>query len=115
MVRTHASDGPGSLGQVFAGSGNSGGYWPFYDTKANRQAASDPRLSLEERYGTHAGYVCVVTAAANKAVTQRFLLSTDAQSLITQASASNVLVGYPATAADTNLANSLCSNPNQQH
>ena len=36
---------------------NSGGYLPFWDTKANRKASGDPRLSLEERYGTHDGYV----------------------------------------------------------
>jgi len=106
----NASNGPGSVGQVFAGAGNSGGYWPFWDTPANRQAHSDPRLSLEERYGTHAGYVCVVTKAANKAVQQRYLLPSDAQSLIAQATAGNVLSGYPATPADIALANSLCSN-----
>jgi alpha/beta hydrolase family protein len=71
----NASNGPGSVGQVFAGAGNSGGYWPFWDTQAHRVTAGDPRLSLEERYGTHAGYVCVVTAAANRAIKQRFLLS----------------------------------------
>lgn len=108
----NASDGPGSVGQVFAGAGNSGGYWPFWDTPAHRQSVNDPRLSLEERYGTHAGYVCVVTAAANKAVTQGFLLVSDATSLISQATAGNVLAGYPATAADTNLATSLCAKPN---
>jgi hypothetical protein len=108
----NASNGPGSVGQVFAGAGNSGGYWPFWDTTAHRQAAGDPRLSLEERYGTHAGYVCVVTAAANKAVAQGFLLVSDAQTLISQATASNVLSGNPATTADTDLAGSLCSNPN---
>ena len=48
----------------------------------------------EERYGTHAGYVCAVTAAANKAVQQGFLLVSDAQALIAQAVAGNVLVGY---------------------
>ena len=108
----NASNGPGSVGQVFAGAGNSGGYWPFWDTKANRQSAGDPRLSLEERYGTHAGYVCVVTTASNKAVQQGFLLVSDAQALIAQAAAGNVLVGYFATPADTDLANSLCANPN---
>lgn len=110
----NASNGPGSVGQVFAGAGNSGGYWPFWDTLANREAAGDPRLSLEERYGTHAGYVCVVTAAANKAIEQGFLLVSDAQTLIAQATASNVLSGYPATMTDTSLANSLCSNPDAQ-
>jgi len=105
----NASDGPGSVGQVFAGAGNSGGYYPFWDTKANRQAIGDPRLSLEERYGTHAGYVCVVTAAVNRAQQRRFLLPSDAQTLISQANTSNVLVANTATPADTALANSSCS------
>ena len=108
----NASNGPGSVGQVFAGAGNSGGYLPFWDTKAHRQAAipPDPRLSLQERYGTHAGYVCVVTAAANWAVQQRFLLASDAQTLISNATASNVLgPPYMPTSADITLANSLCS------
>jgi len=106
----NASNGPGSVGQVFAGAGNSGGYWPFWDTQANRTAAGDPRLSLEERYGTHAGYVCVVTAAVNKALQQRFLLPSDAPTLIANATASNVL-GPPfvPTAADIALGNSLCA------
>ncbi len=106
----NASNGPGSVGQVFAGAGNSGGYWPFWDTKVTRQAANDPRLSLEERYGTHAGYVCVVTAAANEAVQQRFLLASDATTLISNATASNVLVPpYAPTPQDMTLANSLCT------
>ena len=46
-------------------------------------AASDPRLSLEERYGSHVGYICVVAEAANKASGKRFLLSSDATALIT--------------------------------
>ena len=43
-----------------------GGMVPFFKTKAQRLAAGDPRLSLEERYNTHAGYVAAVTAAANQ-------------------------------------------------
>jgi hypothetical protein len=106
----NASNGPGSVGQVFAGAGNSGGYWPFRDTLAHRVAAGDPRPSLEERYGTHAGYVCVVTAAVNNAVQQRFLLASDAQTLISSASTSNVLAApYAPTSADSDLATSLCS------
>ncbi len=88
----------------------SGGFWPFWDTQANRVAHSDPRPSLEERYGTHAGYVCVVTAAANRNVGKGFLLVSDANLLVSQANAGNVL-GPPfvPTTDDTNLANSLCS------
>jgi hypothetical protein len=69
----------------------SGGYIPFAKTKAERLAAGDPRLSLEERYGNHAGYVAAVRAAADKAVKERFLLREDADQLIAQASASDVL------------------------
>jgi hypothetical protein len=111
----NASNGPGSVGQVFAGAGNSGGYLPFWDTQANRMAAGDPRLSLEERYGTHAGYVCVVTAATNRAVQQRFLLPSDAQTLIANATASNVLgPPFTPTSADTAQGNSLCSQASGQ-
>ena len=98
----NASNGPGSVGQVFAGAGNSGGYWPFWDTRANRLAAGDPRPSLEERYGTHAGYVCVVTRAVNKAIQQRFLLPSEAPTVIANAAASNVLAApFVPTPKDT--------------
>jgi hypothetical protein len=91
----------------------SGGYWPFQETKAARTSADDPRPSLEERYGTHAGYVCVVTAAANRSVEQGFLLVSDAGTLISQATMSNVLASPPftPTATDTTQANLLCSDP----
>jgi hypothetical protein len=68
-----------------------GGYIPFKKTKAERLAAGDPRLSLEERYGTHEGYVTKVKAAAAKAVAERFLLPDDAERLIAQAEKSAVL------------------------
>jgi hypothetical protein len=68
-----------------------GGYIPFAKTKAERLAAGDPRLSLEERYGTHEGYVAKVKAAAARAVTERFLLQDDAERLIAQAEKSSVL------------------------
>jgi hypothetical protein len=95
-------------GQVIPGAGGSGSFWPFWDTKAHRMANSDPRLSLEERYGTHVGYVCVVAEAASKAMGKRFLLASDAPGLITLASASNVLTSLMPTVADTSLANTLC-------
>jgi hypothetical protein len=103
------SNGPGSVGQVFAGAGNSGGFWPFWDTQSNRLAAGDPRLSLEERYGTSAGYQCVVQQAVTNAVQQRFLLSSDATTLLTMASSSNVLAApFVPTTADTRLGEQLC-------
>jgi hypothetical protein len=91
-----------------------GGFWPFSDTKAHR-VAGDPRPSLEERYGTHQGYVCVVTAAANRNVAKGFLLVSDAYLLVSQANAGNVLAPpFGPTSDDTQLANSLCSSPDAQ-
>src|SRR5216117_1131732 len=52
-----------------------GGMVPFFKTKAQRLAAGDPRLSLEERYGTHKGYVAAVTKAADNAACQGYLLA----------------------------------------
>ena len=86
------------------------GYYPFWDTKANRTAHSDPRPSLEERYGTHLGYNCVVQQAASQAVQQRFLLPSDQQTLVTLAANGNVLTtGFAPTTADVaNAHNKLC-------
>ena len=64
---------------------------PFAKTKAERLANEDPRLSLEERYSTHAGYVTAVQAAARKAVVEGFLLETDEKALVAAAQASDVL------------------------
>ena len=68
-----------------------GGMVPFAKTAAERAATGDPRLSLRERYGDHAGYVAAVARAAANAVAKGFLLQVDADALITQADASEVL------------------------
>jgi len=68
-----------------------GGMIPFAITQADRLANGDPRLSLEERYGTHDGYVNAVSAAAANAVDRGFLLQVDADRLIGQAADSDVL------------------------
>ena len=68
-----------------------GGMIPFARTKADRMASGDPRLSLQERYVDHNGYVDAVRKAAANAVAQRFLLQEDADALIAQAAASTVL------------------------
>jgi Alpha/beta hydrolase domain len=68
-----------------------GGMIPFAKTKAERAASEDPRPSLEERYGSHAGYVAAVQLAARKAVTEGFLLAADEKALVAAADASDVL------------------------
>jgi hypothetical protein len=68
-----------------------GSYVPFETTRAERIAAHDPRLSLEERYGTQKGFACVVKKAATKLVGERLLLQASADKLIEEASASEVL------------------------
>lgn len=68
-----------------------GGMIPFAKTKEERMAKQDPRLSLEERYGSHASYVARVRQAAANAVARGFLLQPDADALIAEAEASKVL------------------------
>jgi hypothetical protein len=74
-----------------------GGMIPFAKTKAEREANHDPRPSLEERYGSHEGYVAKVKEAAAKIVAQGFLLQRDADRLIDEAGKSNVLIDRAAS------------------
>ncbi len=69
----------------------SGQHVAFGKSKAEREAAADPRLSLEERYKTHEGYVAAVRRAAEKLQRERLLLPTDVQRYVEQAQASTVL------------------------
>ncbi|MDB5946364.1 MAG: hypothetical protein JWQ33_1390, partial [Ramlibacter sp.] len=68
-----------------------GGMIPFARSAAQRRASQDSRLSLEERYGNHDGYVQAVRQAAQRAVQQGFLLEADAAVLLRQAQDSAVL------------------------
>lgn len=68
-----------------------GGMIPFARTQAERLANGDPRLSLEERYVDHDGYVRALAAAAEKALAAGFLLKEDHDLLIQAARDSNVL------------------------
>ncbi len=68
-----------------------GGMVPFARTAAERQASGDSRLSLQERYVDHAGYVAAVKRAAERAVLAGFLLMPDARALIRAADDSAVL------------------------
>ena len=86
-----------------------GSYLPFAKTKEDRIAANDPRLSLEERYGSKQGYLCAVNHAAKQLVSQRLLLQRDADLLIGQATG---IKDFPdellATAQGREIAARLC-------
>lgn len=71
--------------------GLSGSYFPFTERAADRLARNDPRLSVEERYSDHAGYVAAVKAAAQRLLVEGFLLKEDADRLVKKAVASDVL------------------------
>jgi Alpha/beta hydrolase domain len=66
-----------------------GSYIPFAKTKAEREAAGDPRPSLEERYGDRDAYVAKVKAAADALVAERLLLRADADAFVKAAEASD--------------------------
>ncbi len=67
------------------------GYIPFARTQAERMASGDSRLSLEERYHTHEGYVKAVKDASKELVSERYLLQADADAMVEQATKSDVL------------------------
>ena len=71
--------------------GLSGAFFPFARTKAERPASGDPRLSLEERYKDHAGFVRAVKRATERLVRERFLLEEDARTQIRMAEESQIL------------------------
>jgi len=74
-LRADGLDGCDTAGQKLA----------FAKTKAERLANSDPRLSLEERYGDHATYVSQVRRAAEELKAQRFMLDEDVAATVAAA------------------------------
>ncbi len=58
---------------------------PFPGTRAERDAADDPRPSLAERYGTRDAYVARIEAAAEALVAERLLLPADAAAYVAAA------------------------------
>jgi hypothetical protein len=66
-----------------------GSYVAFSKTKAEREAAGDPRLSIEERYGSRADYVAKVKATAEALVAERLLLPADAAAYVLAAETSD--------------------------
>jgi hypothetical protein len=59
-----------------------GSYIPFPVTKAAREQTHDPRLSIEERYGSRARYEGLVRDAATKLVQDGYLLNEDMQRVV---------------------------------
>jgi hypothetical protein len=59
-----------------------GSLTPFARSRAEREAAGDPRPSIEERYGSGQTYVPEIEAAAAALVVERLLLPTDAEAYV---------------------------------
>ena len=55
---------------------------PFARTRTERDAAGDPRPSLEERYGSRENYIARVEAVAAALVADRLLLRADAAAYV---------------------------------
>jgi len=79
---------PGPRGGELCGV--SGSFIPFATTLEERLENGDPRRSLEERYGDHAGFVEAVRRAAARAVADRTLLEDDVAAIIALAEDSDV-------------------------
>jgi len=67
--------------------------------KAVRDEVADPRVSIEERYGTRARYQELVTAAATKLAKEGYLLNEDAAPVVERA-----LTNWDDLTRDTGLA-----------
>lgn len=62
-----------------------GQYIPFAETKADRMASGDPRLSLEERYESEEAHTRAAQDAASGLVAAAFLLSEDVDDAVARA------------------------------
>lgn len=80
---------------VGKGCGFEAGFIPFAQTRAERLAKGDPRLSLEERYSDHAGFVAQVRKAVAEVQSEGWLLPDDAERIIKDAATSSILRANP--------------------
>ena len=62
-----------------------GSYIPFPVTRAAREAAADPRFSIEERYGDRARYQALVRDRAGNLVQDGYLLGEDVAAVVARA------------------------------
>jgi hypothetical protein len=70
-----------------------GAFLPFAPTKVEREAAGDPRLSLEERYANPETYALAIRRAAASLVEARMLLAADAARLVREAETKGIRTG----------------------
>lgn len=70
-----------------------GSYVPFAETAAEREITGDPRLSFDERYGSHDVWAARVAEAANALVADRLLLREDADRLIAASAVTRDVLG----------------------
>jgi hypothetical protein len=62
-----------------------GSFIPFAKTRAEREKSGDPRLSIEERYPNRADYLRRVQEAANRLVTERYVLPEHVKTIVEEA------------------------------
>ncbi len=74
---------PGQAGNAMAAV--YGSYLPFANTREERIAKGDPRLSIEERYVSRARYVRLVTLACQRLLEERLILEEDADRFVERA------------------------------
>jgi hypothetical protein len=74
---------------------------PFRATRAGREAAHDPRRSVEERYGSKDEYLVQVEEAADALVKDRYLLIDDVPRILQRASDTWDLVAAPSGLRDS--------------
>jgi hypothetical protein len=64
---------------------NSGSYIPFPATRAEREKAGDPRLSIEERYSGRADYLAKIERVATRLAEERYILPRDVPAIVAAA------------------------------
>lgn len=69
-----------------------GAYHPFARTRAEREKAGDPRLSIAERYNSREGFLSSVEKASNDLVAKRLLLADDVRHVMERARAHWALI-----------------------
>jgi hypothetical protein len=75
-----------------------GAYIPFPATRAEREKTKDPRLSIEERYGSRADYLRKIQESATALAQQRYILPEDIAAIVEAAGRHWDSLMAPATA-----------------